>query len=39
MRQCLGSLTATQREAVVRAYFGGLTYREVALELGRPCRP
>ncbi|MFD6090495.1 MULTISPECIES: ECF RNA polymerase sigma factor SigK [Oerskovia] len=34
VRRCLGSLTETQRESVVRAYFGGLTYREVALELG-----
>ncbi len=34
VRQCLGSLTETQRDAVVRAYFGGLTYREVAVELG-----
>lgn len=33
VRRCLGSLTATQREAVVQAYYGGLTYREVAERL------
>ena len=32
----LGTLTAVQREAVVLAYFGGRTYREVAAELGIP---
>lgn len=30
VRSCLGSLTTLQREAVVAAYYGGLTYREVA---------
>ncbi len=30
VRNCLGTLTDLQREAVVRAYFGGRTYREVA---------
>ncbi|ARU53651.1 RNA polymerase sigma-70 factor (ECF subfamily) [Cellulosimicrobium cellulans] len=33
VRRCLDSLTATQREAVVQAYYGGLTYREVAERL------
>ncbi|MDQ3983263.1 MAG: sigma-70 family RNA polymerase sigma factor [Actinomycetota bacterium] len=32
----LGTLTEVQREAVVLAYFGGRTYREVAAELGIP---
>ncbi|MDP9445132.1 MAG: ECF RNA polymerase sigma factor SigK [Actinomycetota bacterium] len=30
VRQCLGTLTDLQREAVTLAYFGGYTYREVA---------
>lgn len=34
VRHCLGSLTDTQRDAVVLAYYGGRTYREVAEELG-----
>lgn len=34
VRHCLGSLTDTQRAAVVLAYYGGRTYREVAEELG-----
>ena len=34
VRRCLDSLTATQREAVVEAYYGGRTYREVADRLG-----
>lgn len=34
VRGCLGSLTDTQRAAVVLAYYGGRTYREVADELG-----
>lgn len=33
VRDCLGSLTETQRTAVVLAYYGGRTYREVATEL------
>lgn len=32
----LESLTELQREAITLAYFGGRTYREVALELGIP---
>jgi len=34
VRDCLGSLTETQRRSVVLAYYGGRTYREVAEELG-----
>lgn len=34
VRQCLGSLTDTQRDAVMRAYYGDRTYREVADDLG-----
>jgi RNA polymerase sigma-70 factor (ECF subfamily) len=34
VRRCLDSLTPTQREAVVDAYYGGRTYREVADRLG-----
>ncbi|MBC7292344.1 MAG: ECF RNA polymerase sigma factor SigK [Actinotalea sp.] len=34
VRDCLGSLTETQRDAVVLAYYGGRTYREVAEQLG-----
>jgi RNA polymerase sigma-70 factor (ECF subfamily) len=34
VRRCLDSWTATQREAVVDAYYGGRTYREVAERLG-----
>lgn len=36
VRQCLGGLTPTQHEAVVLAYYGGRTYREVADHLGAP---
>lgn len=36
VRDCLGSLTGTQREAVELAYYGGRTYREVAAELAAP---
>jgi RNA polymerase sigma-70 factor (ECF subfamily) len=32
--RCLGTLTQTQQEAVHMAYYGGLTYREVAHQLG-----
>lgn len=32
--RCLGTLTDTQRESVRLAYYGGLTYREVAEHLG-----
>ncbi|THJ65994.1 sigma-70 family RNA polymerase sigma factor [Arthrobacter echini] len=31
---CLGTLTGTQQESVRLAYYGGLTYREVAEKLG-----
>ncbi|QCU79044.1 sigma-70 family RNA polymerase sigma factor [Citricoccus sp. SGAir0253] len=31
---CLGTLTALEQEAVTAAYYGGLTYREVADRLG-----
>lgn len=34
VRDCLGTLTDTQRDAVVRAYYGGRTYREVAEDVG-----
>ncbi|MFI6423474.1 ECF RNA polymerase sigma factor SigK [Promicromonospora sp. NPDC050880] len=34
VRRCIEGLTPTQREAVVVAYYGGLTYREVAEQLG-----
>ncbi|GII97795.1 RNA polymerase sigma-70 factor (ECF subfamily) [Sediminihabitans luteus] len=34
VRDCLDTLTETQRDAVVRAYYGDLTYREVAEGLG-----
>lgn len=33
VRECLDSLTGKQREAIDRAYFGGLTYVEVATSL------
>ena len=36
VREALGALTDVQKEAVVLAYFGGRTYREVAEELGIP---
>lgn len=36
VRDALRALTGVQREAVVLAYFGGRTYREVAEELGIP---
>lgn len=36
VRAALAGLTSVQREAIVLAYFGGRTYREVASELGIP---
>jgi RNA polymerase sigma-70 factor, ECF subfamily len=36
VRRCLEGLTATQHEAVVLAYYGGRTYREVAEQLASP---
>ena len=36
VRDCLSGLTQTQRDAVVLAYYGGRTYREVADELAAP---
>ncbi|CAN5308364.1 sigma-70 family RNA polymerase sigma factor [soil metagenome] len=36
VRQCLGGLSPTQHEAVVLAYYGGRTYREVADHLAAP---
>jgi len=34
VRRCLRALTAIQREAILLAYYGGLTYRDVAERLG-----
>jgi RNA polymerase sigma-70 factor (ECF subfamily) len=36
VRDALAKLSPNQREAIVLAYFGGRTYREVARELGVP---
>lgn len=36
LRTALQNLSPLQREAIVLAYFGGRTYREVAAELGIP---
>ena len=36
VRQALAQLSPVQREAIVLAYFGGRTYREVAVELSIP---
>jgi RNA polymerase sigma-70 factor (ECF subfamily) len=36
VRHALSQLSALQREAIVLAYFGGRTYREVAVELDIP---
>ena len=34
VRRCLGSLTELQRQAITLAYYGGYTYRQVAVLLG-----
>jgi RNA polymerase sigma-70 factor, ECF subfamily len=34
VRRCLRTLTPLQREAILLAYYGGVTYREVAERLG-----
>lgn len=34
VRHCLGTLTENQRQSIEMAYFSGLTYREVADQLG-----
>lgn len=34
VQRCLGELTSNQRESIEMAYFSGLTYREVADQLG-----
>ncbi len=36
VRECLAALTIVQHESVTLAYYGGLTYREVAEQLGIP---
>jgi RNA polymerase sigma-70 factor, ECF subfamily len=36
VRRCLGSLTQLQQESITLAYFGGRTYREVAILLDVP---
>ena len=36
MRAAVASLPTDQREAVTLAFFGGLSYREVACHLGIP---
>src|SRR5262249_61634654 len=34
VRRCLRALTGIQREAILLAYYGGLTYRDVSERLG-----
>lgn len=34
LNRCLGRLTARQRDAIEKAYYGGRTYKEVAADLG-----
>ncbi|MFH8769991.1 ECF RNA polymerase sigma factor SigK [Streptomyces sp. NPDC017958] len=36
LRRCLRTLTRIQRQAVILAYYGGLTYRQVAEDLALP---
>jgi RNA polymerase sigma-70 factor (ECF subfamily) len=36
VRRCLRTLTQLQRESILLAYYGGLTYREVADQLSTP---
>jgi RNA polymerase sigma-70 factor (ECF subfamily) len=36
MREALGTLPAAQREAIVLAYWGGLTAEEIARRIGVP---
>jgi RNA polymerase sigma-70 factor (ECF subfamily) len=36
VRDCLGNLTAPQRESITLAYYDGYTYREVATRVGLP---
>ncbi len=36
VRDCLGYLTAPQRESITMAYYDGYTYREVATRIGLP---
>jgi len=36
VQQCLDKLTILQRESIVLAYYGGLTYPQVAARLGAP---
>lgn len=34
MRRCVDELSSVQKQAIELAYFGGLTYRDVAEKLG-----
>ncbi|GJL62784.1 MAG: DNA-directed RNA polymerase sigma-70 factor [Nitrospirales bacterium] len=36
LQQALASLTSDQRKAIEMAYFGGLTHREIAAQIGEP---